>query len=250
MMTTRRVVVWFSCGIASAVAAHLALEKYGKDVVDVVYCDTMSDEHPDNQRFFTDCEQWLGVLIKRIKSDRFAGIDEVFTARSYMSGIAGAPCTVELKKIPRFAFQRPDDIHIFGYTADETSRIKRFKEQNPELKTDWILLENNMSKDMCLMFAGSAGIDIPAMYKLGYRNNNCIGCVKATSAKYWNSIRKDFPEVFKQRVERSRAVGARLTRVKGKRVFLDELPPSYLSGGLENISCGPDCSVELTPSLN
>ena len=35
------------------------------------------------------------------------------------------------------------------------------------------------------------------MYKLGYKNNNCIGCVKG-QAGYWNKIRKDFPDVFDQ----------------------------------------------------
>ena len=33
------------------------------------------------------------------------------------------------------------------------------------------------------------------MYKLGYNNNNCIGCVKGGQA-YWNKIRIDFPETF------------------------------------------------------
>lgn len=38
-----RRVVWFSCGAASAVAAKLAVEKYG-DGCTVVYCDTSGDE--------------------------------------------------------------------------------------------------------------------------------------------------------------------------------------------------------------
>ena len=38
-MIKQRVVSWFSCGAASAVAAKMALEKFGPDV-EVVYCDT------------------------------------------------------------------------------------------------------------------------------------------------------------------------------------------------------------------
>ena len=52
-----------------------------------------------------------------------------------------------------------------------------------------------------------AGIEIPAMSKMGYNNNNCIGCVKGGMG-YWNKIRKDFPEVFAQMAQIERDVGA------------------------------------------
>ncbi len=42
-----RIVVWFSCGAASAVAAKLAVEKYNN--VMVVYCDT-GGEHPGTEK--------------------------------------------------------------------------------------------------------------------------------------------------------------------------------------------------------
>lgn len=56
--SNNRVVVWFSCGAASAVAAYLAIQKYGDSAV-IVNCDTLSSEHPDNLRFFYDVEVWL-----------------------------------------------------------------------------------------------------------------------------------------------------------------------------------------------
>lgn len=79
-----RIVAWFSCGAASAVAAKLAIEKYGTSC-DVVYCDTLSTEHEDNARFFRDVEQWLGRTITVIRSEKYASIDEVFERRRYMS---------------------------------------------------------------------------------------------------------------------------------------------------------------------
>ena len=48
-----RVLVWFSCGAASAVAAKMSVEKYG-DRCEVVYCDTLKYEHSDNLRFLLD----------------------------------------------------------------------------------------------------------------------------------------------------------------------------------------------------
>lgn len=239
-----RVVVWFSCGAASAVAAHLALQKYGHERVEVAYCDLLADEHPDNARFMRDVEEWIGKKVTVVRSDRFDSVDDVFTQTRYMSGIGGARCTVEMKKVPRFKFQQADDIHVFGFTADERARIERFDATNPELLTDHILMEQNVRKEDCYRLLDEAGITLPAMYALGYKNNNCIGCVKATSATYWNMIRRDFPDVFARRAVLSRELGVRLTRVKGDRVFLDELPADYLPAEpIEDISCGPDCQT-------
>ncbi len=237
-----RVIVWFSCGAASACVAKLASVLYG-DKLSVVYCDTMSAEHPDNQRFFDDVQRWIGRPIQRIKSSRYDSVEDVFDKRNYMSGPAGAICTVEMKKRPRFEFQRATDVHCFGMTADEGKRIKRFAEGNPELRLRWLLEEAGMTKEDCLKMVAEAGIELPAMYRLGYKNNNCIGCVKATSPSYWNKVRQDFPEVFARRAAQSEALGCRLTRVAGKRVFLSELPVTNNEVIQEDLSCGPQCGV-------
>jgi hypothetical protein len=103
------------------VAAKLGIDQYGSEC-EVVYCDTMATEHPDNARFFADVEGWIGRRITRIRSDRYQTIDDVFEKRRYLAGPRGALCTVEMKKMPREAWQRPDDVHIFGYTSDEVKR--------------------------------------------------------------------------------------------------------------------------------
>lgn len=239
-----RVVAWFSCGAASAVAAKMAIEKYGVRA-HVVYCDTMSAEHPDNARFFSDVEKWLGVKIEIIKSRKYESVDDVFEKRAYMAGVRGAICTTEMKKVPRFNYQQADDVHVFGLTADERSRIEKFTTNNPELLLDWILLDRQIGKKNCLRILERAGIKLPAMYALGFENNNCIGCVKAASPAYWRKVRMHFPEVFARRAKRSREIGARLLRLSGERRFLDELPPDS-PGALfedfsENLSCGILC---------
>jgi hypothetical protein len=84
------------------------------------------------------------------------------------------------------------------------------------------------------------------MYALGFEHNNCLGCVKATSPAYWNRVRMCFPEVFKRRAEQSREIGVRLTRVQGRRIFLDQL--GIEDGGGEgdgDIECGPFCQMDL-----
>ena len=238
-----RRVVWFSCGAASAVAASLCPD------AEVVYCDTSASEHPDNARFMRDVERWIGRQVV-VVGGRFKDVDEVFADRRYMGGIAGAPCTLEMKKLPRMAYQRPDDRHVFGFTADEGGRADRLSANNPELLLDWPLIERGITKAACFAMLAEAGIPLPAMYRLGFNNNNCIGCVKATSPVYWNRVRKHFPEVFAQRAQRSREIGARLARQRGERVFLDELDPESQESFADALSCGPECGTsdkETTP---
>jgi hypothetical protein len=162
----KRTLVWFSCGAASAVAAKLAVEKYGA-ACQVVYCDTLSTEHPDNKRFFDDVEKWLGVPIHVIRAANYASIDEVFQKHRYMSGVGGARCTTEMKKMPRLAYQEHDDSHISGYTVEEQRRANLFEKHNPALDVEWLLIDEGVTKADCLRRLEAAGIALPVMYSLG-----------------------------------------------------------------------------------
>ena len=239
----KRYIVWFSYGAASAAAWLAALKLY--DNVIAVNCDTSANEHPDNARFKAEMEALTGKKVITIRSKKYETIEQVSDDTKYMAGINGARCTVELKKIPRFDFQKPDDIHIFGYPSDEAERYERFKTNNPDILTANPLIDLGLTKNDCLAIIKFNRIDLPIMYNLGYKNNNCIGCYKATSAAYWNKIRVEFPLVFDTRCKDSRKLGVRLTRYKGKRIFLDELPADYMLGReiTENLSCGPQCGA-------
>ena len=241
-MEKPRTVVWFSCGVASAVAGYLTL----KDTPDavLVYCDTGS-EHMDSVRFRLDCEKWLDTPILMIRSRRYRDTWQVFEERRYLSGPRGALCTTELKKIPRREFQLPNDIQVFGYTFGEAARATRFSEANPEVDLRTPLIEFGLTKADCHALIHEVGIGTPAMYGLGYKNNNCIGCVKG-GAGYWNKIRRDFPEVFDRMAGIERVLGASIIRRNGQRVFLDELSPDM--GRYESepeITCGLLCEAAL-----
>lgn len=239
---TGRRICWFSCGAASAVAAKITADKYA-GAVEILYCDTSRNEHPDNARFRADVEKWIGLPVKTVTNPNFATVEEVFDSRSYMSGPGGAPCTVELKKKPRYAYQWVEDVHVFGLTSDEGRRIAQFEHDNHELLLEWPLRDAGITKAETLRMIEAAGIELPTMYRLGYANNNCLGCVKATSPHYWNKIRADFPDVFARRAEQSRRIGARLVRYKGERIFLDELPANAAEVVIEDLSCGPQCKT-------
>jgi hypothetical protein len=237
-MLDGRLIVWFSMGAASA--CMLKLLAHLKPMA--VYCNTSKDEHPDNLRFRGEIEHWTGIKVTVIGSDKYQTTDEVFEDTQYMSGIGGARCTTELKKIPRLRFAYAEDIHCFGMTVDEQKRIKQFEANNHDMNLAWPLVTAGMTKHDCLKELMMNGIELPAMYQLGFENNNCIGCVKAQSPDYWNRTRKHFPERFRQRAEQSRRLGVKLVKLHGERIFLDELPENETEKLSEDLSCGPQCA--------
>ena len=239
---------WFSCGAASAVATKIALKKYKN--VRIIYQDTGS-EHPDNKRFLKDCEQWFGQEIEITKSEKYNDIWDVFKKTKWLVGPSGARCTSELKrKVAESIIDWGENqqFEIFGYTFEEKNRMERFKLNNNERKIVCPLIDKGLSKDDTLGLIWKAKIKLPKMYELGYRNNNCIGCVKG-GAGYWNKIKKDFPDVFKKMAEQERELNVAInkTYINGKRskIFLDELPEDM--GNYKNepsISCGLFCQME------
>ena len=241
--TQGRVVCWFSCGAASAVATKLAIAQYpGREIV-IARC-IVKEEHADNDRFAADCEKWFGIPITNMVNEKYNGsIYEVFEKRGYISGIKGAPCTMLLKKQVRQDFQRPTDTHVFGYCAEEQGRWDSFLDAN-NIDAVSPLMERGLEHPDCLSMVQSAGIELPVMYQLGYQHNNCIGCVKASGAGYWNKIKIDFPSEFDRMAKVSRAIGCKLTRDGEVRIYLDELRPGTGDYQTEpEIQCGIFCEA-------
>lgn len=216
-----RIVCWFSCGAASAVATKLAIaDNNGQLPLIIAYTEVL-EEHPDNKRFLADCEKWFGQEILILGNDRYKrSIFETFKT-SAMNIRGSAPCTQKLKKQVRLKFEQVNDRQVFGYTVEEQQRYDRFIDVNNDVDI-WVpLIDKGLTKEDCLGMLKNAGIELPEMYRLGYHNNNCIGCVKGGMG-YWNKIRVDFPEHFDRM--------AKLERFKKQTIFkdryLDELKES------------------------
>lgn len=221
-MAAVRTLSWFSCGAASAVATKLT------PAAIPVYCETGA-EHPDNERFLVDCEQWFGREIVRLRSEKYADTWHVWEKHRFIAGVEGAKCTVKLKVEPRLAFQLPTDHHVFGYTSDQRDeeRAKRLRATYPELTIITPLIERGITKAATIDMVRRAGIKPPALYELGFQNNNCIPCGKATSPDYYALVRKHFPEQFNRMAALSRELGVKLCRIAGERRFIDEIPEDW-----------------------
>jgi hypothetical protein len=239
------IAVWFSCGAASAVAAKLTLDKY-KDTHNVLIINNpVNEEHEDNWRFLLDVQKWLNheiIFATSSEAGTTSAVD-VWEKRKYMAGNKGAPCTMLLKKGARkeFEIKNKIDWHVLGFTADEQSRHDRFTTFERENVIP-ILIEAGLSKIDCFQVLKDAGIKLPEIYLLGFPNANCIGCVKSASPAYWDLVRSVFPDIFKHRSEQSRRIGAKLVRLKGKRIFLDELPVE-LPPTIKKLRSTPECGI-------
>ena len=237
---------WFSCGITSAVACKLALDKYKN--VEFYYME-IDTAHPDNERFIADCEKWFGKEIKDIRSAKYKDQFDVIEQTGYVNGVDGARCTLELKKNVRFDLEKrmkpdlfePDrpqyihQVHGFEWDVSQITRAIDYAKDYSYTKPLFPLIEDKLTKENCAQIILDAGIKLPTMYELGYNNNNCIGCVKGGKG-YWNKIRIDFPETFDRMAKTERKAG--YSCIKG--TFLDELNPE---DGRTPKPIVPNCSV-------
>jgi len=191
-----RIVCQFSCGAASAVATKLAIAQYSATHEVVIVNAYLENEHPDNRRFAADCEAWFGQQVTVLRDKKYgAEIIQVFNRERYIKNRLGACCTKLLKRRVLDEWKRPGDVMVFGFTAEEQSRFHDFCERNPDRPAIAPLIERGLGKDDCKALIERAGIDLPAMYLMGYDNANCIGCVKGGEG-YFRAIREDFPEQF------------------------------------------------------
>jgi len=210
------IVSWFSAGVSSFIATYIE-----KENIDKILYTHIDDQHIDTMRFLKDCEIALNKDIEILQS-QYKSVNDVVKQFRFINSPYGAKCTQILKKRVRKEWEhgKEDLTYIWGYDIEEKARAERLEESMPEFKHKFPLIERQLKKEDCHGILKELGIKRPLMYDLGYKNNNCIGCVKGGMG-YWNKIRKDFPEIFKERALLEREIGASCLR----EIYLDELEP-------------------------
>ena len=161
-MTINRVVIWFSAGVTSAVAAKLTVDKYGGVLpVHLVNTDTGSEDD-DNFRFMNDVSKWLDLPLEIIRNEKYSDTIDIYRKVKFFKNQYGARCTLELKKTPRRHYENlATDLQVFGYDADEAHRVNRFVANNPEVQSWFPLIEMGISKSEARQMLYNAGISEP-----------------------------------------------------------------------------------------
>ncbi len=186
-------------------------------------CIQMPDEHPDSERFLHDCERYLGIKIQILSAK--TTVEEIVRKKRFLNSPFGAACTGPLKREVRAKWEAEhlaaeDDVtYVWGFDKNEGHRAERMIKAYPQFRHEFPLIENNLTKADCHGIIKMLGLKRPAMYDLGFPNNNCIGCLKSGMGT-WNLVRDYFPEMFERRAQLEREIGHSCL----KKYFLDELP--------------------------
>jgi len=239
----KRMVVWFSCGAASAVVTKLCLSKYASTHEIVIARCVVANEHPDNDRFAVECERWFNQKVIELRSPFYKDCWDVWQTYHNLRGYkGGSKCTDSLKRQPRKIFEKEwgPDVQVYGYTSEEKARATKFREANLGVELVSPLIDEGLKKADCLAMVERAGIEIPVMYRLGFNNNNCIGCVKGGMG-YWNRIRVFFPKIFERMALFEREIGQSCIMQDQIKIWLDELNPSAGRHHEPEIDCSLFC---------
>lgn len=217
-----KVICWWSGGVTSAVACKIAIDMFGIENCRIVMIDT-ENEHEDTYRFKKDCSNWYGKEIETISAigSEYNSIQDVWIKHKSLNVAHGAICSYKLKRVVREKWQESVefDYQAFGFEFDkkEFNRALSISLNHPKAKPIFPLLMMGYDKKKCIDIIQNAGIEIPLMYKLGFKNNNCFntGCVQG-GIGYWKKIKKEFPDKFESMAE----MEWKLTELKGEPVTM------------------------------
>lgn len=186
-----KVVVNYSGGICSFLAAKRAAERFGAHNITLLFADTR-EEDADLYRFLREGADYLNASLVEVHSPYT--MDELIDKENAIPSSRMGFCTRQLKQKPADAWIKanaPDALRVFGIDWTETHRmeglIRRFGESNvwcPMTESPYLM------KAQMLDVVRELGIKIPRLYAEGFQHNNCGGgCVKAGQSSWAHLLR-------------------------------------------------------------
>lgn len=214
-----KIVSWWSGGVTSAVTCKICIDLFGIENVAIIFIDTCNEDD-DTYRFKLDCESWYGTKIETISGvEKYGSIQDVWRKYMSLNVATGAICSTKLKREVREDWEKKNEYtyQAFGFELSEAKRALSMTKNNPNAKAIYPLLLYGYSKDDCIKIIRDAGISVPRMYELGFRNNNCFktGCVQG-GIGYWQKIKREYPDKFNAMA----SMEHELTNRKGKPVTM------------------------------
>jgi len=199
-----RVIVALSGGKASAWCGDWALRTCRREDV-VLYFNDTRWEHPDLYRFLEDLSRYWG---KEVVSDSDGrSPEELFVDNRALANNRMPFCSKELKAQRLHRYCGDGDVLVFGIGLDERHRAKRIAEVYGEVARKrkitlvpvFPLIAHQVTPDQIDAWLRSTGIEEPALYKMGFKHNNCSGgCVRSGKSQ-WLHLLKTLPEVYAER---------------------------------------------------
>lgn len=209
-------IVSLSGGVSSAVAADLAIKRYGRNKVLLWFADTLAEDK-DLYRFIDDCmDRWGGKLYRYCDGRTPQQVSE---QHRIIANQKIAPCTYELKIKPfndwLWRVAKPVTV-LLGLSWTEQHRIDQrqsyykkdgkwrrptgYQARIPGVYEDFPLLWKPIIYNPFLEVE-SWGIEIPLMYRQGYNHNNCGGRCFKQGIGAWMLTRDTRPDEFMDMAE-------------------------------------------------
>lgn len=193
-------IVQYSGGICSFFAAKRVVEKYGKENVILLFCDTLIEDE-DLYRFIDDTVKYLDCEFVRVADGRTPF--EVYKDENFLGNSRIAHCTKILKiKQARTWLKEnyPDPSECKLYLGIDWTEEHR----KPAITNNWkpyavefpMCEEPLLDKTDMIGYLKSINIEIPRLYKMGFAHNNCGGfCCKAGQG-HWVKVLETMPDKF------------------------------------------------------
>lgn len=192
-------VVMFSGGVGSWATAKRVAERHGTDGLTLLFADTKMED-PDLYRFLDEAAANVGGDLVKIEDGR--DVWDVFFDVRFLGNSRVDPCSRILKRELMKTWMRenrdPETTTIYlGIDWTESHRMDRAAQNHAPFRVEAPMCEApHLTKPEVFDWLTREGIEVPALYKLGFHHNNCGGfCVKSGQAQFENLLRKR-PETY------------------------------------------------------
>jgi len=194
---SNRHIVCLSGGIASAAMAQWVEDNIGGDII--YYFNDVKWEHPDLYRFLKDLERVLNIKITY--DNNGMNPEEIFYKNKMLGSNRTPLCSKILKAEMLQKFVKEGDTLYFGIDTQEIHRAARITPiyERFGCKCVFPLIDNFIFKDNAFQIIKDLGIEIPQMYKDGFKHNNCSGGCVRSGRNQWLSLLRKYPDVYADR---------------------------------------------------
>jgi hypothetical protein len=198
-------IVSYSGGIGSWATAKRVIARHGKENVLLVFTDTKIED--------VDLYRFIDETVKEMKCEYIYLADgrtpwEVFKDKKYIGNSRLAHCSHVLKQ-DMFSnwlhenYKHDECILYLGIDWTEYHRTKAPIENYYPYQVKFPMCEEPyLTKEDMLEELKKVGIEVPALYKLGFSHNNCGGfCVRAGFGHFVHLLKMN-PELYKHHEEK------------------------------------------------
>lgn len=228
-------IISISGGIGSYFTLKRILDKYPKEDVIAVFCDTLAEDG-DLYRFLDDIEKKLGMKFVRLCQGKTPF--ELAWEENFLYNSRIASCSKKLKSRPfrkwlKENFKPDECILYLGIDWTETHRKGAIEKNYLPYKVEFPMCEKPfISKPEMLEMLKEEGIEVPYLYKIGFSHNNCGGCCVKGGIGHWKHLLEVDPRKFREWENKEQEIRAKIgkdvtiLRRKGKPYTLKELRES------------------------